>query len=97
MRRVVGEYRGNMRKLVVGVDNMGVLRRLTKGRGFCGEGEQMARKMGGKLLERGWEIVLEWVPGHVGIEENEKVDELAKEAVWEEEEGDMGNILSWGE
>jgi len=32
----------------------------------------------------------------VGIEENEMVDELAKEGVWEEEGGRMGNVLVWG-
>jgi len=97
MRRVVEEYGGGKRKLIVGVDNMGVLKRLNKGKGFCGDGEQLVRKMGKRLLEKGWEIVLELVPGHVGIVENKKVDELAKGAVWEEEAEGIGEILSWGE
>ena len=53
--------------------------------------------MGKKLLDLCWERVLEWVPGHVGIMENEEVDELAKEAVWEEERKDLGEVLCWGE
>ena len=97
MERVVEGYRGEMRRLIVGVDNVGVLRRLRKGKGFCGEGEQKVRRLGKKLLGEGWEVILEWVPGHVGIMENEEVDSLAKEAVWEEEGGEMGDILSWGE
>jgi len=97
LRRVEGGEVGNKRKLVVGVDNVGVLKRLRKGRGFCGEGEQLVRRVGKRLLDAGWEVVLEWVPGHVGIEENEEVDGLAKEAVWEEEDEEIGKILSWGE
>jgi len=38
LERVRGEYRGGRRKLIVGVDNIGVLKRLRKGRGMCGEG-----------------------------------------------------------
>ena len=77
-------------------DNKGVLMNLRKGRGFCGEGEQLVRRMGGGLLKRGWEVRLEWVPGHVGIEKNEEVNVLVKEGVWEEVEGELGEILCWG-
>ena len=97
LRRVLGEYRGSRRKLVVGVDNCGVVERLRKGRGFCSELERRVREWGRKLVDRGWEVWVEWVPGHIGIEENEMADEWAKEAVWEEKEGDMGDILRWGE
>ena len=97
LRRVLGEYKGTKRMLVVGVDNKGVVERLRKGRGYCSELEGRVREWGRRLLDRGWSVRVEWVPGHVGVEENELVDEWAKEAVWEEEEGDMGDILCWGE
>jgi len=79
MERVEGRYRGGKRKLLVGVDNVGVLRKLRKGRGFCGEAGQRVRRVGLRLLRKGWEVVLVWVAGHVGIEENEEADEWAKE------------------
>ena len=42
----VGEmYKGERKKLVVGVDNKGVLMRLRKGRGMCGEGERGVRRL----------------------------------------------------
>jgi len=87
------EYRGDRRRLLVGVDNVGVLRKLGKGRGFCGEIEQEVRRIGLRLLEKGWEIRLMWVAGHVGIEENKEVDERAKEGCWEDRE--VGNVLGW--
>ena len=86
MSRVDGESKRNLKRVVVRVDNMGVLKRLRKGKEFGGEGEQLARKMEKRLLSLGWEICLEWVPGHVGIEENEEVDIIVKEVVWEEED-----------
>ena len=33
----------------------------------------------------------------MGIEENEEVDELAKEGVWEEEDERVENMLMWSE
>jgi len=96
MERVEGGYKGKKRKLMVGVDNVGVLKKLRKGRGFCGEAEQRVRKVGLRLVEKGWEILLVWVAGHVGIEENEEVDERAKEGCWEEEGGKMENVVGWG-
>ena len=96
LEMVEGCYKGERRKLVVGVDNMGVLKRLRKGRGFCGEAEQKVREIGLRLMKKGWSIWLVWVAGHVGINENEEVDEWAKEGVWEEEGGEMGNVLVWG-
>ena len=95
MERVEGNYRGGKRRLLVGVDNVGVLRNLRKGRGFCGEIEQGVRRVGKRLIEKGWEVVLMWVAGHVGIMENEEVDEWAKEGCWEEG-GEMENVLGWG-
>ena len=56
LRKVVIEYRGEKRELVVGVDNKSVVERMKKGRGLCREGEQLARKMGLKLMERGWRV-----------------------------------------
>jgi len=97
LRRVDGESKRNLKRIVVRVDNVGVLKRSRKGKGFCGEGEQLARKMEKRLLSLGWEICLEWVPGHVGIEENEEVYILVKEAVWEEKDRRIGGVLSWGE
>jgi len=90
------EYDGESRKLVVGVDNMGVLKRLLKGRGRCGECEQRVRERGCELLGKGWRIRWEWVLGHVGVRENEEVDGLAKEGVFMEEEVGIGSLLTWG-
>ncbi|PWW75214.1 hypothetical protein C7212DRAFT_323890, partial [Tuber magnatum] len=52
----------------------GVLKNLKKGRGFFGRIEREIRCMGKELIEKGWEIRLEWIPGHVGLEENEEAD-----------------------
>ena len=90
------EYEGELRKLVVGVDNTGVLKRLLKGRGMCGECKQGVREKGCELIRRGWEIRWEWVPGHVGVRENEEVDGLAKEGVFMEEDRGIGDLLTWG-
>lgn len=97
LRRVEGGYGGGKRKLVVGVDNKGVLERLRKGRGYCGEMEQEVRKVGKRLEGKEWEIVWEWVPGHVGIAEKEEADELAKKAVEDGNRGWMEGVLVWGE
>jgi len=78
LEKVEWGYVGDRRRLLVGVDNMGVLKKLRKRRGFCGQVEQRVRKVGLRLMEKGWEVVLVWVAGHVVIEENEKVDERAK-------------------
>ena len=48
-----------------------------------------------RLIEKGWEIKLRWVAGHVSIEENEQVDERGKEGCWEDEEEEVGNMLGW--
>jgi len=93
--RVEGSYKGGKKRLLVGVDNIGVLRKLRKGRGFCGEIEQGVRRVGKRLIEKGWEVDLVWVAGHVGIRENEEVDGMAKEGCWEEG-GEMENVLGWG-
>ena len=53
LERVRGEYRGRRRKLLVGVDNVEVLKRLRKGRGMCGEGERGVRRLVGRLVEDG--------------------------------------------
>ena len=58
LEKVKGVYRGNRRKLVVGVDNVGVLRKLGKGRGYCRKIEQEVSKIGLRLIEKGWEIKL---------------------------------------
>ncbi|PWW74706.1 hypothetical protein C7212DRAFT_328582, partial [Tuber magnatum] len=44
-------------------------------RGFCGRIEREIRCMGKELIEKGWEIRLKWIPGHMGLEENEEADE----------------------
>jgi len=92
---VEGCYRGKGRKLIIGVDNVGVLRKLGKGRGFCGEVEQQVKRIRLRLIRKGWEIKFMWVAGHVGIEENEEVNERAKEGCWEDEEEKVGNMLGW--
>ena len=43
---------GSGKRLIVGVDTVGVLRRLGKGKGFCEEGEQLVR-VGKRMLDRG--------------------------------------------
>jgi len=93
---VVREYEGEARVLRVGVDNVGVLRRLGKGRGFCGKWEQKVREVGVELLEKGWAIEWRWVPGHVGVRENEEADRLAKDGVFMEEE-EENKVVNWGE
>ena len=50
--------------------------------------------MGKKLGKKEWRIELGWVPGHVGIRENEEVDRMAKEVVWMEERVE-DKVLSW--
>jgi len=53
---VEGWYKGGKRKLMVWVDNTGVLKRLRKGKGFCGEAEQGVREVELRLIEKGWEM-----------------------------------------
>ena len=97
LERVQSGYEGERRKLVVRVDNKGVVERLRKNRGLCGEGRKRVRKWGKILLERGWVVRIEWVPGHVGIYENEEADERASEGVWNEEgKGEMEDIVVMG-
>ena len=63
----VNGYEGKARKLRIGVDNVGVLKNLRKGRGMCGKWEQKVREWGMKLIKKGWNIEWRWIPGHVGI------------------------------
>ncbi|PWW74501.1 hypothetical protein C7212DRAFT_326940, partial [Tuber magnatum] len=58
------------KKIIPVLDNMGVLKNLKKGRGFCGRIEREMRCMGKELIEKGWEIRLEWILRYVGLEEN---------------------------
>ncbi|PWW80913.1 hypothetical protein C7212DRAFT_307431, partial [Tuber magnatum] len=58
------------KKIILALDNMGVLKNLKKGRGFCGRIEREIRCMGKELIEKRWEIRLKWILGHVGLEEN---------------------------
>ncbi|PWW79321.1 hypothetical protein C7212DRAFT_304367, partial [Tuber magnatum] len=51
--------------------------------------------MGKELIEKRWEIRLEWIPGHVGLEENEEADEWAQVGCFKKEEEERGNVLSW--
>ena len=88
-------YEGEERVLRIGVENVGVLKSLRKGRGWCGIWEQKVREWGKEMMKKGWKIEWRWVPGHVGIKENEEVDKMAKEGVFmEEDEEDV--VLSWG-
>ena len=52
----VRKYEGNVRKLWIGVDNVGVLKCLRKGRGMCGIWEQKVREWGIELLMKGWSV-----------------------------------------
>ena len=91
----VRKYEGEARVLRIGVDNVGVLKNLRKGRGMCGIWEQKVREWGMELLKKGWRIEWRWVPGHVGIRENEEVDKLAKRGV-HMGEGNENEHMSWG-
>ena len=46
-------------------------------------------------MRKGWRIEWRWVPGHVGVRENEEADRLAKDGVFME--GGENNVVSWGE
>lgn len=52
----VRSYKGDARVLRVGIDNVGVLKCLRKGRGMCGRWEQKVREWGKELLRKGWVI-----------------------------------------
>lgn len=91
----VREYEGEARIIRIGVDNMGVLKNLRKGKGFCGKWEQEVREWGKELERKGWRIIWLWVPGHEGIKENEVVDGLVRDGVFVEMEEENG-VLSWG-
>jgi len=65
------------------------------GWGFTPEVRISVLVPGKKYPEKGWDIEWRWVPGHVGIRENEEADKLAKEGVYMKvEDGD--EVLSWG-
>ena len=53
LEKVEGEYEGGFKRLMVAVDNQGVLKCLRKGRGFCGELESGVRRVGKRLMEKG--------------------------------------------
>ena len=91
----VRSYEGKERVLRIGVDNVGVLKNLRKGRGWYGKWEQKVREWGKELIGKGWKIEWRWMPEHVGITENEEVDKRAKEGVYMEEE-EKKVVLSWG-
>ena len=92
---IVRRYEGEVRELMVGVDNVEVLKKLRKGRGWCGKWEQKVGEWGKELIERGWKIRWKWIPRHVGIRENEEVDRMAKEGVYMEERSE-NNVGCWG-
>jgi len=97
LEKARGEYKGQRRKLIVGVDNVGVLKRLRKGKGMCGKGERGVRRMAGRLIEEGWKVMFVWLPGHGGKKENEEVDELVSEGSWDDEEDEeTRDMLVWG-
>ena len=54
LERVEREYVGMKKNVVVGVDNVGVLKWLRKGGGICGEVEQGVRRVAMRMLRKGW-------------------------------------------
>ncbi|PWW75930.1 hypothetical protein C7212DRAFT_320379, partial [Tuber magnatum] len=71
-----------------------------KRKGFCGRIETEIRCMGKELIGKGWEIRLEWIPGHVGLEENKAADEWVQGRLGAKEKGkreeDVERILGMG-
>ena len=53
------------------------------------------REWGMELIRKGWKIEWRWVPGHVGIRENEEVDKLPKRGIYMENE-EEDEYMSWG-
>ena len=49
-----------------------------------------------ELLKKGWKREWRWVPGHVGVRENEEADVLAKEGVFMEAV-EENRVVNWGE
>lgn len=97
LERVEEEYRGEKRKLIIGVDNQGVLKKLRRSRGINGKAKQIVRRIGKRFERKGWEIKIVYVLGYVEMEENEIADKMTKEGCWDNvKDKKMGSMLLWG-
>lgn len=78
---LVSTREGRYKKVTIFSDNQACVKRLSSP--SAGPGQQWHIKISNvaqQLENRGILLSVQWVPGHTGVEENEKVDLLAKEA-----------------
>jgi ribonuclease HI len=85
------------KKLVVFVDNQAAIQAMHRPKN--GSGQTYLKQAMAKLKElknRGITVELRWIPSHIGIPGNERVDRLAKEATgWRENRTDLGETARW--
>lgn len=67
------------RKVVFFVDSQAAILALSESTPTDCEFTMTCRELLSSMLSGGWDIVLQWVPSHVGVYGNERADELAKQ------------------
>ncbi|XP_014293833.1 uncharacterized protein [Halyomorpha halys] len=63
---------------VIFSDSQAIIQKLTTLGATGSPTEEKCRNMAAIMKKRGWVIVLQWIPGHFGINGNEQVDKLGK-------------------